>query len=293
MLVIGFVINPMIEYFGGGKGGWLAAFTVLSSFILILHLISFAGTKERVKSVAMPKMQIGGLKKDIASVLKNKYWVMLVVRTFLVSMNTGMVALVYYTKYIIMDMSVLGYMFGLAMAPTILGLAVSGFVIRKFGKRHVALGGALLTVASYLGMVFVDSNIALYIGLALSSFAQAAIVSTQNSMIADTVEYGEWKTGIRTVGFSYSFFNMIQKLGQAFQAAFFGALLAFAGYLSTEGAVQPDSAITMIKTTFVYIPLVSSALQAVILCFYDLDNIYPQIISDLAERKGKELPIEA
>lgn len=286
MLVIGFVINPLIETFGGGKTGWFIAFALLSGAVLILHLIAFAGTKERVKVAAKPKISYGNFKEEIGSLLRNKYWLMLVVRTLLVSMNTGMVALVYYTKYVLMDMGVLGYMFALTMGPTIAGLVISPIVIKKFGKRNVSLGGALLTVLSYLIIIVIPGNVVFYVGLALSSFAQAAMTSTQNSMIADTVEYGEWKTGIRTVGFSYSVFNMVQKFGMAVQAAFFGFLLALGGYISVEGAAQPESAISMIKAAFIYIPLISAAIQAVILYFYKLEKEYPQIIAELNARKA-------
>jgi len=288
MLVIGFVINPLVEAFGGGKSGWFATFAILSVVILIFHIIAFAGTKERVKAPAKPKINFTNFKDELTCLLKNKYWIMLVARTFLVSMNTGMVALVYYTKYVVMDMGVLGYMFALTMAPTIAGLVLSPIVIKKFGKRNVSLGGALLTVISYLGIIAIPGSWVLYIGLALSSFAQAAMTSTQNSMIADTVEYGEWKTGVRTVGFSYSVFNMVQKFGQAVQAAFFGLLLAIGGYISVEGAVQPESAIAMIKASFIYIPLISAALQAIILYFYKLEKEYPQIIAELNARKANE-----
>ena len=34
------------------------------------------------------------------------------------------------------------------------------------------------------------------------------------ALAADTVEYGEWKTGIRTEGTSYSVFSFTRKLGQ-------------------------------------------------------------------------------
>jgi len=286
MLVIGFVINPLVETFGGGKTGWFSTFAILSAVILIFHLIAFAGTKERVKVTAKPKISFANFKEEIGSLLKNKYWLMLVARTMLVSMNTGMVALVYYTKYVLMDMGVLGYMFFLTMAPTIVGLVLSPVVIKKFGKRNVSLGGALLTVFSYLGIIAVPGNTVFYIGLALSSFAQAAMTSTQNSMIADTVEYGEWKTGIRTVGFSYSVFNMVQKFGMAAQAAFFGVLLAIGGYVSVEGAAQPASAIAMINVAFIYVPLISAAVQAIILYFYKLEKEYPQIIAELNARKA-------
>jgi len=63
--------------------------------------------------------------------------------------------------------------------------------------------------------------------------------------------------------------------------------LAIGGYISVEGAVQPESAIAMIKASFIYIPLISAALQAIILYFYKLEKEYPEIIAELNARKAQ------
>ena len=52
---------------------------------------------------------------------------------------------------------------------------------------------------------------------------------------ADTVEYGEWKTGVRTEGITYALFSFTRKTGQAVGGALAAYALALGGYKS--GAV--------------------------------------------------------
>ena len=66
-------------------------------------------------------------------------------------------------------------------------------------------------------------------------------------------------------------------------------LLTSAGYLSstTGGAVQPETAKTMIMTIYKFGPAIIWGVAVVVLIFYKLDKIYPQIMSDLAEREAR------
>ena len=55
---------------------------------------------------------------------------------------------------------------------------------------------------------------------------------------ADTVEYGEWKTGVRTEGITYALFSFTRKTGQAVGGALAAYALALGGYKS---GARPDA----------------------------------------------------
>ena len=58
-----------------------------------------------------------------------------------------------------------------------------------------------------------------------------ALLNTMTwALEADTVEYGEYQTGIRTEGATYAAFSFTRKVGQAVGAAIAGYALAWAGY---------------------------------------------------------------
>ena len=60
---------------------------------------------------------------------------------------------------------------------------------------------------------------------------------------ADTVEYGEWKTGFRTEGLTYALFSFTRKLGQAVGEAAAAYTIGLGGYIAgattqSEGAID-------------------------------------------------------
>ena len=84
-----------------------------------------------------------------------------------------------------------------------------------------------------------------------SSWALGSAASTPHvGLEADTVEYGEWKTGIRTEGTTYALFSFTRKMGQApggAAGAFTLGLVAFNSQAATEGAPQAASTVDGIQ----------------------------------------------
>lgn len=103
-------------------------------------------------------------------------------------------------------------------------------------------------------------------------------------MLADTVEYNDWHSGIRAEGLVFSANSIGQKVGSGIGSAVLGWILAAFGFVSSS-AVQPASAINGIRVIFLYVPLVVFAIMFVILMFYKLDKEYDGIVKDLEERK--------
>ncbi|MEH7098396.1 MFS transporter [Neobacillus vireti] len=76
------------------------------------------------------------------------------------------------------------------------------------------------------------------------------------------------------------------KIGGGLAAASIGWILAFGNY---DGAMatQSDSAITSILELTIYLPLAFFIITYLLLRKYDLDEKYPQIVKELAERNNK------
>lgn len=104
--------------------------------------------------------------------------------------------------------------------------------------------------------------------------------------MADTVEYGDWKTGIRIEGLLFSATTVAQKFGSGITSAVIGWAFSAAGFDGTA-AVQTASAVATIKGAFLYAPIVIWVLFLVLMAIYKLDKMYPQIIKELNEREAK------
>ena len=89
-----------------------------------------------------------------------------------------------------------------------------------------------------------------------------ALLNTMTwALEADTVEYGEYKTGIRTEGATYAAFSFTRKVGQAVGAAIAGYGLAWAGYngaLKGTGQTQPPEVLDRMQQAAGAPPFVAS-----------------------------------
>ena len=65
-------------------------------------------------------------------------------------------------------------------------------------------------------------------------------------------------------------------------------ILNIGGYVGTA-ATQTAGAIMSIKAAYIYVPILLTAVQFVILLFYKLDKEYPAILADLQKRRGREM----
>lgn len=101
-------------------------------------------------------------------------------------------------------------------------------------------------------------------------------------MIADTIEFGHWKTGIRVHALLFSAFTVGQKFGGGVAGWLIGQLMDWSGF---TGLVEEiPSAVAMVQNIYIWGTVI--AWGAVVLCmlFYRLDKQYDSIVSDLAAR---------
>ena len=103
--------------------------------------------------------------------------------------------------------------------------------------------------------------------------------------MADVVDYGEWKSGVRLDGMTYSAATAGQNFGAGLGVALVGWLLA-AGNYNGQASSQPASAVTMEVLLYLWLPLIISVLMGVIIWFLNIDKNLSQIQRDLAARRA-------
>ncbi|MCG8505668.1 MAG: MFS transporter, partial [Sphingomonadales bacterium] len=90
------------------------------------------------------------------------------------------------------------------------------------------------------------------------------------SMMADSVDYGQWKTGVRITGMNFSANLLALKLGVAAGGAATGWLLASYGYVANQE--QTAEAMFGIALIFAVIPGVCGLIIAFVSRFYTLTD---------------------
>ena len=102
-------------------------------------------------------------------------------------------------------------------------------------------------------------------------------------MIADSAEFGQWKTHIRQDGMIFSAASVGSKLGGGLASAGIGLLMDSVGY-DGLAATQSAEALSMIHAICMYAPIIFSVIIIVLCLLYKLDKLYPQVIADLKKR---------
>jgi glucuronide carrier protein len=131
-------------------------------------------------------------------------------------------------------------------------------VTRRLGKKRGFMLAALAAIVGGLVVLVSPGNVpASLAGLFLIGLAMALMNTMTWALEADTVEFGEWKTGIRAEGGTYAAFSFTRKVGQAIGTGIVGYALAFVGYQqSTGGQTVTQSAQTIegIRLTMALLP---------------------------------------
>ena len=151
-------------------------------------------------------------------------------------------------------------------------------------KRFVWLLGSVLTGIALLALLVnpaqsISMVIWNYIAISAGSGAFAV---TFWGMLPDTVEYGEWKTGIRVEASIFGLVTFAQKGAVALSAVLLGFLLDIIGYQA--GQVQSAETLDGLRLIIVLVPLTGIVASALFMLFYPLSpQRHAEIVRQLVE----------
>ncbi|GGL35084.1 MFS transporter [Caulobacter rhizosphaerae] len=261
---------PLVKAFGGGQAGFLAVSIVYSTLAAAVLIFCFLRTQETVEEDPHDSPDLGLLLK---SLWVNKPFLLLLPATILGSTAYTMSgkALVYYLKYWggSEAMVTLGLVTTLGLAA--LSLPVWMTLSRRLDKRTTWLLGVAINVAAYLGVYLLAPRQGplLWALLAATGVGNGAFVLTFWSMLPDTVEYGEWKTGIRSEGAIFGLISFAQKVALGVGTGSIGLLLDQFGYVAN--AAQSASTLHGIVAMYGLGPALLFAASAAAIWFYPID----------------------
>ena len=277
-------------YFGGGDNakGYQYTLILFSIISFILFMITFKTTKERVQP---PKEQKENLKEDFRNLFKNKPWMILffvgIISFIMFAMQNLSIA--YYFKYYIGKEENVQLFNVIGTVALIVAIPFSKPLAKKFGKRNVFLASSLLSGFFFICLYLPAANnlTMIYAFNILAKMAYAPAVPLLWTMLADTADYSEWKTGRRSTGLVFSAATFAQKAGWGIGGALAGWMLAI--FKFTPNIEQTATAITGIKLMISVIPGILYMSCAILLYFYTIDHETCVVIkTDLDQRRLAE-----
>lgn len=275
---------PLVAFFGKGndKVGFMWTMFLFGVLAVILLFLSFKGMKERTIAVQKPIP----FKDSLKATVGNNPWYILVIAfvIYWVAQSTRNGISVYYAKYNLGNEQLTSVFNGLQVLGIIATMCIP-FIVKVTNKTMTMLIGLAIGAFGQIMMGFVGNNFTLVIiAWIIGIFGASTAIAMPFGMLADTVDYGEWKTGIRAPGFLTAVGSAFCiQLGSGFGSFIPSKIMAAAGFVANK--TQTPHALAAIHFTFIYLPVIIYAIVGLIMCLYfKYEKMEPQIKADLAKR---------
>ena len=276
-LVVSVFTLPLVAKFGN----WTIVAAVYSITAAICTWITVLGVRE-INTDRKPQKQ--GLKQ-----LKELFRTNKPLRIVLISMLMLEITYalrngfsIYYIKYNFNAEVYIPVVTGISIVSGMIGGICTPAITKKLGKRKTALFGIAINALGFLSIFLLKySNLTMLLVInTVMGLAEGAANISLASMVADCVEYGEWKTGKRSEGMIFSSNIFKTKLASAIGGALCGYVLAFVGY--EANAAQTVTTLNGIHLMYSIVPGIIAVFSIISLRRYNLsEKEYEAILEDL------------
>lgn len=291
-LVMGAFGLTIVAKLGGGeaiKGYERFAFIIAIIFI-ITSLITCLNVKEQVATDK--KAEKVNFKQTINIIRKNDQLVVfigIVLAMNLVMQISGGTALYYFT-YVTGDQNLYSIFFAFAGFAEIGGLIAYPILTKTIGRKAVfklasilpMFGCAMLLISGFIAPT--NAVLVAISGIILKSGSGMLLGST-TVMLADVVDYGQYKLGTRNESIVFSVQTLLVKTASAASGWLVGVGLSLVGYV--PGAVQGGATILGLRVLMVGLPVICAiAMYAIYRSKYRINgDFHNEMLKELEDRK--------
>ena len=278
------VVPALALYLGDGnmRDGYQPAMGLMGILGSVLFLVCFFTTKERIK----PVIEKTKFKEQAKLLLRNDQWLFLCV--VLVLLMCGIVIRgsvgAYYAKYYLHGGDALISPFlATGVTASILAMIASTLITKFYCKVKLFRYSQILTFLLCIAMYFTvgqDDIVLAFVFTFLIWFAADLYMPIFWSSIAEAVDYGHRKTGIRVSGLAFGGISFCQKLGMGVAGGLLGYLLSYFNYQAD--VEQSEFTLNGIALLVTVIPAIFHLAVGLIMHRYFISNeYYDEISSDL------------
>lgn len=291
-IIVNTATRPLFMALGGGKTDPASmargmTFTMIIYMLIAVPLLLICSKvcKERiVVKEAQEKIPF----KKAAKALSGQWFILLIMNfTFWLSqtIRTGM--LIYYAQYIIGNAATVSILAPIGLMSSLPMILLTPKLAKWMNsKRWPVIIGLIISIVGAGMTLMAGNNIGmLAAAIFLTGLGTGPQAALNYSMMADVVDYGEWKSGVRAQGLLYSSSSFGVKMGTALGAVVISVMLTIANY--TPGVAQSDFTKNIMMFTMLGIPAICMIAVIVALLFYKLDGKrFQQIREELIARRG-------
>jgi glucuronide carrier protein len=286
ILVIALVVSPQISGAGDLQRSLTVTTVVFAVIGLVFYLWCFATVRENMQR------DIGrtSLRETVRMMRRNRPLVLLCTSSLLVL--TGMFSLqtvgVYYARDVLgnADLYIV-----LTLVQTV-GMIVAAIVVPRavaaVGKKRVYLVAGVVAAAGGVGVALSPGSLPA-VGITafgVFGFGMGFVNTLIFALQADTVDYGEWKGGVRAEGGSYAVLSFTRKAGQGVGGAIAAFTIGLGGYVA-GAATQSPAAELSIRVAAGALPAAAFLAAGAVMLAYPLtETAFRRMIAEMAERRA-------
>lgn len=279
-----------------GSGNYrIGAPLAMLCFVLVAQIIyrcTFNNCRERIgTSSNQAKEDQVELKNGLKHLLANRSWriAFLAQSSSWIGQGASNSAMAFYCIYVLHSPALIPVFLTASPLFNLVGMLLftSRLTIR-FGKVKTMMFCSLISATLMMIVFFISAEGALLVfgGYALSQFILGPNKSLIFAIFADSIEYGEYKTGLRLEGLTYAGGTMGCKLGAGLAGALVGFVLSMTGYV--PDAEQSASALLGIRALVFLVPAISLYLISGLMAINDLDKVYPKALEAINKKRSQQ-----
>ena len=293
---LAWIVSPQFEDVSapGIRQQFMITCLILAVLACILYWICFANSREVV-----PRASGSISFKQTFAMLKQNRPLQILLLTALLFLTANFVfnaVALYYVRDITGNAAFFAILQLAQTGGTILFASFAPMITRRLGKRNGYVLASILAAVSYALIFFIPGNNLAFAFIAW--FILGLGVGGSNAMMfsmqADTVDYGEWKTGIRSEGGSYSILSFVRKVGQGIGGWLGGIVIGVFGYTAGVTITDGSSVELGLRLAAGGIPAILAILAGVVVFFYRLDSdTHADVVDELTQRRTQSTIAEA
>ena len=297
------VLNPetgvQVETLLGNRVFWVALLMGVMGFIAFQFMLKNITVRVDERSVkAGEASETFNVFKAFGNFMKNRPAVgaTLAAMGMFLGMNaaTTAVTIMFATYFGMASLSGIVQMVG--FLPMFIFMPFIKKIVDKFGKKEASVAGTLVSLVGGIVMLVFPmigdrglSLIVYLVGLVLFGIGMGVYTCVSWALMADAIDYNEWKTGKREEGTVYSLHSFFRKLAQGIGPSIVLLIMGVLGYVSDLGTGGQSAATSynmcwLVAGLYVF----SAVMQFIgIALIYNLDKkTMAKMNADLEARKN-------
>jgi sugar (glycoside-pentoside-hexuronide) transporter len=288
VLAVNATAFPLVKLLGKGDDrlGFMLTMPIFAVVSVVLYLLAFRNLRETI----VEEKKSAPVFEGFSAIKGNWPWLIIFSSSlcFWVAFNSRISMVPYFFDYIWKNKQLTALANSLDIVALVSILALP-WLCRRVSKSAIwawGLGGAVASQFLLYAGVATHSTPLVFAGWIAGIITSGAAMALPFSLLSDSVDYGEWKSGVRAAGLLTAIgAAFCLKAGSGLGGALPAWILGATGYVAN--AEQSAAALRGIEIGFIWLPALFYLFALVPVLFYrKYERMEPQIHAELDARRA-------